>query len=73
MMTRMLRSNGFADDHPVMTAALTPEQVADLLVKGIDAEKFLILSVPGGEQALVAKATDYDAWIAGAGAPLLRR
>jgi len=68
MMTRMLRSNGFADDHPAMQAALTPEQVAELLVRGIEAEKFLILSTSDRLSALAAKAEDYDAWIDQAGA-----
>jgi NAD(P)-dependent dehydrogenase (short-subunit alcohol dehydrogenase family) len=73
MMTRMLRSNGFADDHPAMASALTPEQVADVLVKGIEAEKFLILSTPRTlVDNLVAKAADYDAWIETAGAPFAR-
>lgn len=70
MMTRMLRSNGFPDDHPVMLAALTPEQVAELLVRGIEAEKFLILSTPGRLDSLAAKAEDYDAWIDQVGARL---
>jgi short-subunit dehydrogenase len=72
MMTRMLRANGFPDDHPAMTSALMPEQVADVLVRGIAAEKFLILSTPRTLlDNLVAKAEDYDAWIAAAGAPFV--
>lgn len=63
MLTRMLLANGYADDHPAIKAALTPEQVADVVVKGIDAEQFLILTRPGGGQALVAKGTDYESWI----------
>jgi NAD(P)-dependent dehydrogenase (short-subunit alcohol dehydrogenase family) len=65
MMTRMLRQNGFPDDHPAMTMALTPEQVAEVLVKGIDAEKFLILSseMGGGGSVLASKGADYEGWI----------
>jgi NAD(P)-dependent dehydrogenase (short-subunit alcohol dehydrogenase family) len=64
MMTRMLRSNGFAEDHPAMLMALTPEQVADLLVRAIDEERFLVLSHEGmGQSPLVAKGEDYDGWI----------
>jgi NAD(P)-dependent dehydrogenase (short-subunit alcohol dehydrogenase family) len=64
MMTRMLRSNTFPDDHPVMAMAWSPEQVADLLVESIDAERFLIQTHPEqGVAALAAKAHDYDAWI----------
>lgn len=64
MLTRMLAANGFPDDHPAITAALTPEQVADVVVRGITDERFLILTRPGSEQALAEKAADYDAWIA---------
>jgi len=63
MNTRMLRSNGFPDDHPVMKIALTPEQVADLLVEGIAQERFLILSPGATAQSLIDKGTDYDAWL----------
>jgi NAD(P)-dependent dehydrogenase (short-subunit alcohol dehydrogenase family) len=64
MMTRMLRSNGFAEDHPVMTMAITPEQVAEILVDAIDEERFLVVSHEGMDAApLAAKADDYDAWI----------
>jgi NAD(P)-dependent dehydrogenase (short-subunit alcohol dehydrogenase family) len=63
MNTRMLRSNGFPDDHPVMKMALTPEQVAEILVQGIAAERFLILPPGTTAQSLVDKGTDYDAWL----------
>lgn len=64
MLTRMLLSNGgFAPDHPALKAALTPDQVADVLVAGIAAERFLIGTMPGKERVLIDKGTDYDAWI----------
>jgi NAD(P)-dependent dehydrogenase (short-subunit alcohol dehydrogenase family) len=64
MMTRMLLSNQFPEDHPVLSMAWTPEQVADLLVRAIDEERFLIETHPeSGSAALLAKAQDYDAWI----------
>jgi short-subunit dehydrogenase len=63
MNTRMLRSNGFPEDHPVMKIALTPEQVAQILVDGIAAERFLILPPATTAQSLVDKGTDYDAWL----------
>lgn len=66
MLTRMLRANAFDDDHPAMKMALTPEQVAEVVVRGIAAERFLILTHEGDEQPLIAKATDYDAWLNGA-------
>jgi len=69
MMTRMLRGNAIPEDHPVMRSALTPEAVAEVLVRGIALEKFLILS-PGSTllDGLHAKAQDYDGWIAAQGA-----
>jgi NAD(P)-dependent dehydrogenase (short-subunit alcohol dehydrogenase family) len=63
MLTRMLLSNDYPPDHPVMKIARTPEQVADLLVHGIDAERFLILDDDSAINGLRARADDYDAWI----------
>ncbi len=63
MLTRMLLSNEFAPGHPALAQALTPEQVADVVVEGIAAERFLITTRPGSEHALADKAADYDAWI----------
>jgi short-subunit dehydrogenase len=63
MLTPMLLSNEFPPDHPVLKTALTPEQVADLLVAAIGDERFLIVDSDMGEGSLKAKATDYDHWI----------
>ena len=65
MLTPMLLSNDFPPDHPVLTTAATPEQVADRLVHAIDAERFLILDSDLGLESLAAKASDYEKWIAG--------
>ncbi|MFN8033339.1 MAG: SDR family oxidoreductase [Mycobacterium sp.] len=65
MLTPMLLSNDFPPDHPVLTTAATPEQVADRLVHAIDEERFLILDSPLGLESLAAKAADYEKWIAG--------
>jgi NAD(P)-dependent dehydrogenase (short-subunit alcohol dehydrogenase family) len=71
MRTRMLLNNGFSPDHPALQQALTPEQVADVVTEGIAAERFLIVTRPGAEHALIEKGTDYDAWIAQASAQFL--
>jgi NAD(P)-dependent dehydrogenase (short-subunit alcohol dehydrogenase family) len=63
MRTRMLAANGLAPDSPALSNARTPEQVAEIIVRGINAEKFLILTSPGDEQVLNEKAGDYDAWL----------
>ncbi len=71
MLTRMLLSNDFPPDHPVMKMALTPESVADLLVAAIDEERFLITENPAASESLNAKGADYDRWIAGMAEPRL--
>jgi NAD(P)-dependent dehydrogenase (short-subunit alcohol dehydrogenase family) len=68
MLTPMLLSNNFPEDHPILTMALTPEQVADLLVAGIDAERFLIVENDAGPAAVRSKLEDYDGWLGGFGA-----
>jgi NAD(P)-dependent dehydrogenase (short-subunit alcohol dehydrogenase family) len=44
---------------------IEPEQVADAVVAGIDAEKFLILPHPEVATYFQRKAGDYDRWLAG--------
>jgi NAD(P)-dependent dehydrogenase (short-subunit alcohol dehydrogenase family) len=63
MLTRMLLSNDFPPDHPILRSALTPDQVADLLVQGIDRERFLIVDSEDAAAPLAAKARNYDEWI----------
>ena len=63
MLIRMLLSNEFGPGHPALEQALTPEQVADVVLEGITAERFLIVTRPGSEHVLTDKGTDYDAWI----------
>jgi NAD(P)-dependent dehydrogenase (short-subunit alcohol dehydrogenase family) len=68
--TPMLR-DGLAAGHPGarVTAAsgvvLTPEQIADSVVDGLDAERFLILPHPEVAGYLATKATDVERWLAG--------
>lgn len=63
MLTPMLMADGVPPDHPIVQTAATPEAVADRLVRAIDAEDFLILDSPLGQECLTAKATDYDQWL----------
>jgi NAD(P)-dependent dehydrogenase (short-subunit alcohol dehydrogenase family) len=64
MLTPMLLSNDFPPGHPIFAMAMSPEDVASVLVDAIRAEKFLIETEPGsGAASLRAKADDYDAWI----------
>lgn len=63
MLTPMLMADGTPPDHPIVKTAATPEQMADRLVGAIDAERFLILDSPLGQDCLTAKATDYEQWV----------
>ncbi len=45
--------------------AVTPEQVAEAAVRGIEAENFLILPHPEVAEYFRRKATDYDRWLRG--------
>lgn len=63
MLTQMLLSNNFPEGHPVLSMALRPEEVAELVLRGIGAERFLIVDSDSALGALRAKADDYDAWV----------
>lgn len=63
MLTPMLLADGIPAEHPLLKTAATPSEVADRLVAAIDAERFLILDSPLGQDLLSAKAADYEEWI----------
>lgn len=63
MLTPMLLSNEFPPDDPIMLGAATPEQVADRLVAGIEAERFLILDSDIALMSMGMKLNDYEGWI----------
>jgi NAD(P)-dependent dehydrogenase (short-subunit alcohol dehydrogenase family) len=63
MLTPMLLSNNFPPDHPIYQMALTPDRVADLLVRAISEERFLVVDSDSTRNSLVSKAADYDRWI----------
>lgn len=50
------------DQYP---GVISPEQVADAVVQGIDAEQFLILPHPDVEQYIQFKTGNYDRWLGG--------
>ena len=45
--------------------AITPEQVADAVIGGLQEERFLILPQPIVSEYFRRKAGDYDRWIRG--------
>ena len=61
--TRMLDQAGVVAGLLAETA-LTAEEVASVVVDGLDAERFLILPHPEVAEFTVRKATDRDGWIA---------
>lgn len=67
MLTPMLLSNELPPDHPILRQAATPDEVADRMVRAIEAERFLILDSDLGLEALSAKAADYEKWITAMG------
>ena len=63
MLTPMLLADGVALDHPIVQSAATPEQVAERLVRAIEAEQFLIVDSTLGPDSLTGKGADYERWI----------
>jgi len=62
--TAMLRQGG--DNQPQnLDGVLTPDQVADSVMKGLAAETFLILPHPEVLTYMQRKAADYDRWLGG--------
>ena len=62
--TNMLAGEEASDARALLVeGALEPEQVADVVVEGIRAERFLILPHPEVGEYFRRKATDYDRWL----------
>ena len=49
----------------LLDSALEPEQVADIVVEGIEAERFLILPHPEVAEFVRRRAADHDRWLRG--------
>jgi NAD(P)-dependent dehydrogenase (short-subunit alcohol dehydrogenase family) len=65
MRTRMLLGNGFPADDPKMLAALSLPEVAELIVRGIDDEAFLLATDQADVESLRARADDWDGYLDG--------
>ena len=60
----MLRQGG--DNQPQnLDGVLTPDQVAETVIEGLAAERFLILPHPEVLTYMQRKAADYDRWLGG--------
>jgi NAD(P)-dependent dehydrogenase (short-subunit alcohol dehydrogenase family) len=57
--------HGITRGVPDGNGVLTPAEVADAVVAGLDAERFLILPHPEVTTYMQRKADDYDRWLAG--------
>jgi NAD(P)-dependent dehydrogenase (short-subunit alcohol dehydrogenase family) len=63
--TSMLRSTGLAGDLVLAPSAIEPEDVAQAVLDGIAADRFLILPHPEVAGYYAARAADPDRWLAG--------
>lgn len=64
--TNMLLGSVSEVDQPALLAgAVEPEDAADAIVKGLEEERFLILTHPEVLEFFRRKANDYDRWLAG--------
>ncbi len=63
--TRMLLGEDGMADNFLVAGSLSPEEVAEIVVKAIEEEQFLILPHPEVAEYFRRKATDYERWIRG--------
>lgn len=63
--TRMLENAEFGGGTFLRENALEPEQVAEAVIQGLEAERFLILPHPEVLEYFQRKANDYDRWLKG--------
>jgi len=61
--TPLLRAGRHGPQH--LDGVLTPEECADAVIKGLEAESFLILPHPQVAQYMRNKAENYDRWLGG--------
>lgn len=63
--TTMLLDSASPPARFLLDTAVTPEQVADAVIEGMEAERFLILPHPEVAEYFRRKADDYDRWLRG--------
>lgn len=61
----MLENAEFGGGTFLRENALEPEQVAEAVIQGLEAERFLILPHPEVLEYFQRKANDYDRWLKG--------
>jgi NAD(P)-dependent dehydrogenase (short-subunit alcohol dehydrogenase family) len=65
VQTRMLLGESGNADSFLKAGSVTPEHVAECVLRGIEAEKFLILPHPEVDEYYKRKGSDYDRWLRG--------
>jgi hypothetical protein len=63
--TRMLERAEFGGGTFLLDDAVLPDDVAEAVIQGLAAEKFLIVPHPKVLEHVRRKADDYDRWLAG--------
>ncbi len=63
--TRMLERAEFGGGTFLLDDALNPDEVAEAVIQGLDAEQFLIAPHPKVREYFRRKADDYDRWLTG--------
>lgn len=63
--TKMLEQSDSEARAILHAGAISPEQVAEVVVTGLAAERFLILPHPEAGEYFLRKATDYERWLKG--------
>jgi NAD(P)-dependent dehydrogenase (short-subunit alcohol dehydrogenase family) len=63
--TRMLLGEDGKGENFLVAGSLSPEEVADIVVRGLEEERFLILPHAEVADYFLRKATDYDRWLRG--------
>jgi NAD(P)-dependent dehydrogenase (short-subunit alcohol dehydrogenase family) len=63
--TRMLLGEDGKGENFLVAGSLSPQEVAEIVVKGIEEEHFLILPHPEVAEYFRRKANDYDRWLRG--------
>ncbi len=63
--TKMLLGEDGMRESFLLDSALTPEEVAEAVVEGLNEERFLILPHPEVAEYFRRKATDYERWLRG--------
>jgi NAD(P)-dependent dehydrogenase (short-subunit alcohol dehydrogenase family) len=63
--TRMLERAEFGGGTFLLDDAISPDEVAQAVIEGLNAERFLIAPHPKVREHLRRKADDYDRWLAG--------